>query len=304
MRVSLMIEGQEGVTWEQWVALAHACEAAGLEGLFRSDHYTGIQGGAGGSLDAWATLTALGAVTTRLQLGTLVSPATFRHPAVLERMVVTASEVSGGRIELGLGAGWFEEEHRRHGIPFPPTRDRIAIFAEQLEIVARSLASEPFSFAGRFYTLEDAMPLPKPRSPVRLIVGGSAKPGTVGPAARFADEYNTFFVSPGEARVRREAVDAACAAAGRGPLTFSLMTQCIVGDDNADVQRRRRAVAEMTGADPSERAEAKIEGTVEEVAARLREYEGAGVERVMLQHLMHTDLEMVEALGRVARLVS
>ncbi len=297
-----MIEGQEGVTWPQWVALAEACEAAGLEALFRSDHYTGIHGGSGGSLDAWATICALGAVTSRLRLGTLVSPATFRHPSVLARTVVTAAEVATGRVELGLGAGWFEAEHREHGIPFPPTTERIARLSEQLEIIGRSFVSESFDFSGHHYTLEDANPLPKPSAPISIIVGGSAKRGTVEPAVRFADEYNTFFAAPDEARRRRKVVDDACAAAGKAPLTFSLMTQCIVGENEQEVRGRRQAIAEMTGKDPSERADAKIEGTVDQVVERLQEYAKAGVERVMLQHLLHTDLEMIELVGQVARI--
>src|SRR4051812_1900410 len=135
MRVCLMIEGQEGVTWPQWAALARACEEAGLEGMFRSDHYTGFHGGPDGSLDAWATTNALAAITERLRFGTLVSPGTFRHPSVLARMVVTADHVSGGRVELGLGAGWHEPEHRMFGFPFATAKERVARFAEQIEIV-------------------------------------------------------------------------------------------------------------------------------------------------------------------------
>src|ERR1700722_4507240 len=134
MRLALMIEGQEGVRWPQWLALARACEDAGLDGLFRSDHYSGFIGGVGGSMDAWSTGTALAAVTERIKLGTLVSSATFRHPSLLARMVASASQISGGRVELGFGAGWNEDEHRQAGFPFPPTRERMALFAEQLEI--------------------------------------------------------------------------------------------------------------------------------------------------------------------------
>src|SRR5919106_1270043 len=155
MRVSLMIEGQEGVSWDQWRALATTAEAAGFEALFRSDHYMSLGlGSADGSLDAWSTISALAALTDTLRLGTLVSPATFRHPSVLAREAVTADHVSGGRIELGLGAGWHEGEHRAHGFPFDTTRERFDRYAEQLEIVRRSWAAEPFDFAGRFYRLE------------------------------------------------------------------------------------------------------------------------------------------------------
>jgi alkanesulfonate monooxygenase SsuD/methylene tetrahydromethanopterin reductase-like flavin-dependent oxidoreductase (luciferase family) len=300
MRVCLMIEGQEGVTWEQWVALAEACERAGIEALFRSDHYTGFHGGAEGSLDAWATISALAAVTTTLRLGSLVSPATFRHPSVLARMVVTADHVSGGRIELGLGAGWHEPEHVQHGFPFPPARERVARFAEQLEIVHRSWTEDEFDFSGSYYELRGARPLPKPLAKPNLIVGGSAKPGTVGPAARFADEYNTIFVPPEEAARRRQLVAEACEQAGRPMLTFSRMTQYILGADRDEVERRRRRVEQQTGRAPEQRSDQTLVGTVDEVRARLREYEDAGVERVMAQHLLHDDLELVELLAALA----
>ena len=293
-----MIEGQEGVTWDDWVAVARACEASGLEALFRSDHYTSFGGAAAGSLDAWATVCALSAVTSRIRLGTLVSPATFRHPSVLARMVVTADHVSGGRVELGLGAGWHEDEHVQHGFPFPPVRERLSLLAEQLEIVHRSWTEDRFDFLGEHYTLRDAQPLPKPRAKPNLIVGGSAKPGTVAPAVRFADEYNTTFASPEETRRRRALVDEACARAGREPLTFSLMTQCVVGADRAEVEERRRRIGELTGKPPEDRSGGTIVGTVDEVVERLLEYEKAGVERVMLQHLLHEDLELVDLLGR------
>ena len=293
-----MVEGQEGVTWEQWVALARACEDAGLEALFRSDHYTSFFREGGGSLDAWATISALAAVTSTLRLGTLVSPATFRHPSVLARMVVTADHVSGGRVELGLGAGWHEHEHTQHGFPFLTAPERVKLFGEQIEIVHRSWTEERFDFSGDTYTLRDAAPLPKPLAKPNLIVGGSAKPGTIGPAVRFADEYNTIFAGPEEARRRRELVDSACEQAGRDPLTFSLMTLCVVGSDRADLDARCRRLEALAGHRPDDRSRGAIVATVEEAAERLREYEDAGVERVMLQHLLHDDLEMVALLGQ------
>ena len=306
MRVCLMVEGQEGVTWPQWLALASACEESGLEGLFRSDHYTGFPSGEGGSLDAWATLAALAAATERIRLGSLVSPATFRHPSVLARMVVTADHASGGgRVELGLGAGWNEDEHVRHGFPFPPLAERLAVVAEQLEIVRRSWSEEEFDFEGEHYVLRGCRALPKPLSPPNLIVGGSARRGTVGPAVRLADEYNTIFASPEECRRRRARVDEAAAAAGREPLVFSLMTQCVVGATEDELARRLRRLEQRTGRAPARGDGAAIVGVVDEVAERLRAYESAGVERVMLQHLLHDDVEMVELLGReVAPLVT
>src|SRR5207248_1719409 len=152
MQLCLMIEGQEDVGWEQWLGLASACEESGIEALFRSDHYLSVFGmNDRGALDAWTTIAALGAVTRRIRLGTLVSPATFRHPSLLAKMVTTADHVSGGRVELGLGAGWHEPEHRGFGFPFPPTPTRMEMLAEQLEIVHGLWGPGPFTFEGRHY---------------------------------------------------------------------------------------------------------------------------------------------------------
>src|SRR6185312_16544181 len=176
MRVCLMIEGQEGVTWEQWQAIATTAEASGFDALFRSDHYLSIVGQAQGSLDAWGTLAGLAAVTSRIRLGTLVSPATFRHPSVLAKSAVTVDHISGGRVEVGIGAGWNELEHRSYGFPFPEQiGTRMEVMAEQAEIVVRSLEAEQFSFAGKHYTVENLNALPKsvqrPRLPV--VMGGA-----------------------------------------------------------------------------------------------------------------------------------
>jgi F420-dependent oxidoreductase-like protein len=283
------------VTWEQWVGLATTAEAVGLEALFRSDHYMGLEGG-GGSLDAWTTLAALAAVTERIRLGTLVSPATFRHPSVLARAAVTVDHISNGRVEVGLGAGWHEREHAAHGFPFPPTRERFDLFAEQLEIVHRSWGAEPFDFDGRFYRLEAADPRPKPvqRPHPPLIMGGSAGPRASALAARWADEYNTVYGTLEECRDRRARIAAACEAAGREPIPFSLMTGVLVGADRAEVDRRRARLAEL-GTGPSD---AWITGTPAEAIAQIERLQEAGVERIMLQHLLHDDLEAVELIGR------
>jgi F420-dependent oxidoreductase-like protein len=304
MRICLMVEGQEDVTWEDWLALAGACEDGGLEGLFRSDHYTSVFGVAGrGSLDAWATLTALATVTRRIRLGTMVSPATFRHPSELAKVAATADHVSGGRIELGLGAGWQEQEHRSYGFPFHDVPTRIRLFAEQLEIVHRQWTEDVFSFSGEHYTLEDCRALPKPVQTPHppLIVGGGVRPGTVGPAVRFADEYNTTYVTTEEARRRRSVLDEACRAAGRDPATLplSLMTGCIVAPDRATLDERIAAVQQVTRDDSDPATwDGWLIGTVDEVGERMRELAGAGVERFFLQHLDHRDLESVALIGR------
>jgi F420-dependent oxidoreductase-like protein len=302
VRVALMIEGQEGVTWDDWVALADACETNGVEALFRSDHYVSGFDESRPVLDAWTTLAGLAARTTTLQLGTLVSPVTFRHPAVLARAAATADEISGGRVTLGLGAGWMEREHEAYGFEFATAGARVARLAEQLEIVHRLLRDDSVDFAGAQYQLDNAPGLRRPELP--LLVGGSAKPGTTGPAARFADEYNTFFATVDEVRERKTRLDEACERAGRDPTTlrYSLMAPCVVGEDAAAVREAARRVGARFGQEP----DAVLErfgnrgpvGTVDHVVDRLKEIEGIGYERVMLQHLVHDDLDTVALIGR------
>jgi F420-dependent oxidoreductase-like protein len=308
VRICLMIEGQEGVTWEDWRRLAIAADTGGFDGLFRSDHYVSILGrDVRGSLDAWATLCALAPLTERIRLGTMVSPATFRHPSVLAKMAVTADHASGGRIEVGLGAGWLDREHEAYGFPYPPMAERMEILAEQLEIVHGQWTQSPFAFSGRHYEIAAAEHLPKPvqRPHPPLVMGGVAKPRSAALAARWADEYNTIFASPETCAERRAAIRAACETAGRDPdsVTFSLMTGIVVGAEPADVERRAREVADFKGEPADEALEALpranwIVGTVPEVIAQLRELEAAGVERIMLQHLIHRDLEAIELIGR------
>ncbi len=281
-----MIEGQEGVSWEQWVAIAHACEESGFEGLFRSDHYLSVLGdGNAESLDAWATISALSVVTDRIRLGTLVSPVTFRHAGEIAKVVATADHVSGGRVELGLGAGWNEREHAAYGFPFPGLRERMDLLERQLGQVTRQWAELP------------PAPVQRPRPPV--IVGGTAGPRSCRLAARFADEYNTVFASVEECAERRARVVDACKAAGREPVVFSLMTGCIAGRDRAELELRAARVGARTGTDVSDLlgSDRSIAGTVDEVVDRIREYERAGVERIFLQHLDHADLDAVRLIG-------
>ncbi len=301
-----MIEGQEGVSWAEWVALGRACEEHGIGTLFRSDHYMNLDGQhpERGALDAWATLSALAAVTTRLRLGTMVSPASFRHPSVLAKMVTTADHISGGRVELGLGAGWHEREHAAYGFPFAPTRTRMDVLEEQLEIVHGTWGARPFSFRGAHYTLDaleaEPKPLQRPRPP--LIIGGTAGPRSASLAARFADEYNTVFPTPAQVRERRERVQDACARAGRAPLRFSVMTCVIVGRDAAELARRTDAVAARIGSSGAELRRDPppgwVLGTVPEAAEQLSALGEAGAERVMCQHLDHRDLDAIAVIGR------
>jgi alkanesulfonate monooxygenase SsuD/methylene tetrahydromethanopterin reductase-like flavin-dependent oxidoreductase (luciferase family) len=308
MDLALMIEGQEGVSWEQWVALAHACEQHGIGTLFRSDHYMNLSGlnPERGSLDAWGTICALAAVTSTVALGTMVSPATFRHPSELARLATTADVISGGRIELGLGAGWHEREHAAHGFEFyGSNRERMDVMEEQLQIVLGSWGPGPFSFNGDHYRLQalDAQPKPAQSPHPPLLMGGIAGPRGSRLAALYADEYNTVYPSIDELKHRADNLHHAAEAVGRTrPLPLSVMTLTIIGTDQADLDRRIAAVASAGEVGPEEflaRADpAWIIATVDEAVERFRELADAGVSRVMCQHLAHWDLEFVELLGR------
>src|SRR3954452_3598287 len=228
MRVALMIEGQEDVTWEDWVALADACERSGVEALFRSDHYLSVGGEfENGSLDAWGTITALAARTTDLRLGTMVSPTSFRHPSILAKLATTADHVSGGRIELGMGTGWSEVEHTAYGFPFLSMKERMDVLEEQLAIVHDGHWGEAgFSFHGDHYTLVhlDARPKPVQRPHPPLIMGGGAGPRAARLAARYADEDHPVKPTLEEVAGRKASIAAGCAKAGREPIPFTVMT--------------------------------------------------------------------------------
>jgi alkanesulfonate monooxygenase SsuD/methylene tetrahydromethanopterin reductase-like flavin-dependent oxidoreductase (luciferase family) len=283
MRVALMIEGQEGVSWAQWTALADACEEHGIEALFRSDHYLSLAAPRERvATDAWTLLGALAARTSRLRLGTLVSPVTFRHPSVVAKAAATVDHVSGGRVEVGMGAGWNVPEHEAYRFRFPETGERVRMLADHVERVDGLLR-------------DDQLTLQRPRPP--LIVGGAARTGTTMPAARFADEYNTVGVDPAEAAKRRERLDEACEREGRDPATlrFSLMTPFLLDRDHARrfVERFPRA-----GSAGDWFEELARRGLAGDLVAGLREFEAVGVERVMLQHVVHDDLDIVATIGR------
>jgi F420-dependent oxidoreductase-like protein len=308
VRVALMIEGQEGVSWDEWVALAETCERVGIEALFRSDHYlSGSFPHERAAHDAWTTLAGLAGRTSKLRLGTLVSPVTFRHPSLLANAVSTVDHISGGRVELGIGAGWMEEEHRAFGFPFPPLRERVSMLAEQLDIVHRQWTEERIDFEGEHYTLRDCPALPKPLQDPHppILVGGRAKPGTLKPAVRFADEYNLIGASVDDYAQARRTLNEACERADRDPTTLSLsvMTGFALGTDRGDLLEKARRTMERWGSDVTpEDALARYEargtaGTPERLVAGLRRLEEVGVERIMLQHAVHDDLETVELLG-------
>lgn len=306
MRLDLMIEGQEGVTWPQWQALARACEVNGIRTLFRSDHYLNLDGQhpERGSLDALGTVIALAATTTTLRLGTMVSPATFRHPSQLAKLITTADQVSGGRVELGLGAGWHEREHAAYGFSYPDLRTRMEVLDEQLQVVLGNWSQGPFSFSGTHYRLEelDAQPKPVQRPHPPLLMGGAAGPLAARLAASYADEYNTAFATVTDVRARSERIRRACEAVDREPIPFSVMGPVIVGRDQADLEARVARTAAFRGMDPAqllnEPPEGFVVGTLERAAEQLREYERAGACRMLCQHNPHDDLDFIALLGR------
>lgn len=308
MELALMIEGQEDVTWEDWVALARACEEHGVGTLFRSDHYLSVADRRErGSLDAWGTVTALAAVTETLRLGTMVSPATFRHPAVLAKAAVTADHVSGGRVELGIGAGWWEREHELYGFDLPPVGPRMDALEEQMRVIRGHWAPGPFSFDGEHYRAHELDALPKPvQRPLPLILGGKGGPRSLRLAARYADEYNTVMATVAEVAAVRAGLDAACEAEGRDPATLplSMMTGWLVGADRAELVDRAARLSKWKGEGGDGEAllaalpDSTIQGTGTEAIARLRELEAAGLTRLMGQHLLHRDLDAVALMGR------
>jgi F420-dependent oxidoreductase-like protein len=311
MDVCLMIEGQEGVSWEQWVALALGCEEQGFEGLFRSDHYISFSHPTErGTLDAWATLGALGPQTLRIRLGTLVSPVTFRHPSELAKVVVTADHASGGRVELGMGAGWFEGEHAAFGFPFPPVSQRFDILEEQVEIVHRlwDRDEDEVTFTGKHYQLQGCHSLPKPAQEPHppLIIGGQGNRRSVQLAAQWADEYNVHSKSPEQCREIRAKLTRACEAGGRDPdeLRLSMMVFTLVGEDRRELESRASRLLKQRG-DSTEptawlasQGPERLAGTTDWVLERLAGYAEAGVERVMLQHLLHNDLDALALIGK------
>jgi F420-dependent oxidoreductase-like protein len=298
MQLRIFTEPQQGASYDDLLRVAKATEDLGFDAFFRSDHYLSMDGVSGlpGPTDAWLSLAGLARETSRIRLGTLVSPATFRLPGPLAISVAQVDEMSGGRVELGLGAGWFEAEHRAYGIPFPSVGERFDRFAEQVEIVHGLLTTADgarFDFSGAHYQLDDSPALPKPvQSPPPLILGGAAKKRGAALAARFADEYNAAFRSRAETGEIFDRVRAAVAEVGR-PMRYSAAQVLCVGRDDAEVRRRMDAI----GHDIDElRADALV-GTPSEVVDRIGSYAELGAERMYLQMLDLGDLDHLELVA-------
>jgi F420-dependent oxidoreductase-like protein len=305
VRVDLRIftEPQQGAGYHDQLRVAQTAEAAGYDAFFRSDHYLamGAASGEPGPTDSWVTLGALARDTSRIRLGTLVSSATFRLPGPLAISVAQVDQMSGGRVELGLGAGWFEREHAAYGIPFPPLGERFDRLAEQLEIITGlwgTLPGEHYSFSGTHYTLTDSPALPKPVQQPHppVIVGGQGRKRTPELAARFATEFNVGFSPIPAVAAQFDRVDAACRAIGRDPaeLVRSIAQVIAVGRDDEEVARRALTI----GRTVDDLRENGLAGTTAEVVDRLGEWrEKTGVTRIYLQLLDMADLDQVELIA-------
>jgi F420-dependent oxidoreductase-like protein len=315
MRFALMIEPQQGLTYAEQLAIARRAESLGFETLFRSDHYESFPGAAGNpTTDAWAVLAGLARETSTIRLGSLVSPATFRTPGNLAKVVATVDEMAGGRIEVGVGAGWHAHEHEAHGFPFPPMEERAERLEETLEIL-HGLWEGPdgWSFEGLHYTVKDACFRPKPGSlPARnggrpnIITGGTGTPRGYRIAARYADEFNLSSSSPDEAQLKFARVDEACRAIGRDPatLTHSVMAGVLIGRDAAELERRTANLAKAFGGADEEfsgwieqRAPRWVYGTLDEARAAVERFEATGAARLMLQDFLPRDLEMIDLMA-------
>ncbi|MEV0345631.1 LLM class F420-dependent oxidoreductase [Nonomuraea sp. NPDC050680] len=297
MKLRIFTEPQQGATYDDLLTVAQATERLGFDAFFRSDHYMRIgEGEPGpGSTDAWLTLAALARETSTIRLGTLVSPATFRLPGPLAISVAQVDQMSGGRVELGLGTGWLEEEHRAYGIPFPPVAERFGRFEEQLEIILGLWTAEKtYSFEGRYYRLVDSPALPKPvqrpRPPV--IIGGVGAKRTPRLVAAFADEYNVPFRTLSDTSAAYDRVREATAETGRTVLLSAAQTVC-VGRDQAEIERRAAAIGE----DVAGLRAGGLAGTPAEVVDKIGQLGELGAERVYLQVMDLSDLEHLELIA-------
>jgi F420-dependent oxidoreductase-like protein len=301
MQLRIFTEPQQGASYDDLLRVARATEDLGFDAFFRSDHYLkmGEVSGQPGPTDAWITLAGLARDTRSIRLGTLVTSMTFRLPGPLAISVAQVDAMSGGRVELGLGAGWFENEHKAYGIPFPGSvAERFDRLSEQLKIITGLWETkDSFSFAGRYYTIESSPGLPKPVQHPRppIIIGGRGKQRTPSLAARFAAEYNMPFASIADFTEQAKRVAAACEAIGRDPssLTFSAAVVVCVGRDEAEFARRAAAI----GRKGDELRANGACGTIDEVIATLRTWESAGAQRVYLQILDLSDLDHLQLIA-------
>ena len=302
MRLRIFTEPQQGASYAALLTVAKAAEDLGFDGFFRSDHYLkmGSVSGLPGPTDAWVTLAALAVQTERIRLGTLVTPVTFRYPGPLAISVAQVDQMSGGRVELGLGTGWYDAEHAAYGLPFPDLGERFSMLEEQLAVITglwRAGEGETFSFTGKYYTVTESPGLPKPaqRPGPPVIIGGSGRKRTPRLAAAYADEYNVCFESVAQTTEAFDRVRAAVAAAGRpeSSMVYSAAQTVCCGRTGKELERRAAAIGR--GIDDLRRD--GLAGTPEEIVAKIGEFAAAGAQRMYLQMLDLGDIEHLELLA-------
>jgi len=314
MRYALMTEPQQGLSYDEILAIARTAEEVGIEAFFRSDHYASFPGGAGlPTTDAWTTLAGLARETSTIRLGVLVSPVTFRIPGVLAKVIQTADEMSDGRIEAGFGAGWNEEEHAQLGIPFPPIGERYDMLEEQMAII-HGLWTEPdgWTFAGAHWQVRGSRRHGRVRRGGRrhphVLFGGKGGPRLASLVARYGDEFNLNSASPDEAPAAYARVRDACARVGRDAdeIVYSAMTGVLVAETDADLRTRVRDLLAALGQGDvdgdawlAERRKRWIMGTPDEAHERVRALQAIGTQRIMLQDFLPRDLDHVGLIGRV-----
>lgn len=303
VEVAIMIEGQNGLNWDRWKRITQAVEELGFSGLYRSDHYTNAEPPDRDSLELWTSLTWLASQTSKIEFGPLVTPVSFRHPTMTARIAAAVDDLSNGRLILGVGAGWQEREHENYGLDLLSMPNRFDRFEEGLQVLTKLLKNEgPQDFEGDYYSLKDAILLPRPQRPggPPLLIGGNGIKRTLPLAAKYADEWNAVYITIPEFRKRSKILDEQLKVQKRHPeeIRRSLMTACVYGRDQQDLERK---ITKRTGGrkDPQQLFDKDlIVGTASQVVQKLGEWSDEGVYRIMLQWL---DLDDIDGLGGLAR---
>jgi F420-dependent oxidoreductase-like protein len=314
MKVGIIVEGQEGLSWEAWRRIAVRTEALGFDSLWRSDHLLSIIDEKREANETWVALTVAAMDTQRMQIGSLVCPMTFRHPALLAKMAMSVDTLSDGRLILGVGAGWNDREHQAHGLPFPPFGERLARLEEGIEIIHRMQGDAPTSYQGDFYALDTVNPYPKPiqrpeRSRIPLLIGGKGRARFLRIVARYADEWNLTTNSPLFYRERSDHLAQQCHDVGRDPATIrrSVAMGILIGESDRELERRSRSMQRfipwLADYSTSEIPDALrnvgwVCGKPHEIIQRLHEFAAAGISRVMFQHNDYDDDEMLALVAR------
>jgi len=301
IEVAIMVEGQLGLNWPRWQRIATAVEDLGFAGLFRSDHYTEPQPPDMDSLELWVSLTWLASHTKRIAFGPMVSPVSFRQPTMTARIAAAVDDLSGGRLVLGLGAGWQQREHTNYGWDLLSLPERLSRFEEGLQVISALLKSDkPSNFKGKYYFLNDAILLPRPQRPggPRILIGGNGQQRTMPLAARYASEWNGTFLTPARFAQLNARMNDLMAKTGRKPsdLRRSMMTFLIFGRDDAEVQRK--VTAHGSDSVKAERDRGSVAGTPNQIVEQLGQLSEAGVYRVMLQWLDLDDIDGLEAMAK------